>query len=360
MIGVLLAVVGDLRDESGELFDLEAQGASPAEIRRHLLLRAGVVAGVGGAGGLGAGLVVGALAVSVVTVTAGAASPLPPLVRVEDWPLVGLALAAVCAAAGLAASCRHARRLRRRGPAPVLGGARVSAAVEASDLFRLYESDEGSSVALQGLSLAVEPGELVVVLGPSGSGKSTLLRILAGLDRPSAGTVHVFGEDLRTLRGRALRAYRSRTLGYADQHYTRALLPELGARSQVEVRLGLLGAGRREAARTAGELLERVGLGERGAAGRASSPAASSSGSRSASRSRTGRASSSRTSRPGSSTARTRPTSTGSCASSPARPERRRSSSATTPSRRPSPTASSRSGTAASAPRRPAASSAPS
>ena len=142
----------------------------------------------------------------------------------------------------------------------------MSVAVEASDLFRLYKSGEGSSVALQGLSLAVEPGELVVVLGPSGSGKSTLLRILAGLDRPSAGTVQVFGEDLRTLRGRALRAYRSRTLGYADQHYTRALLPELGARSQVEVRLGLLGAGRREAARIAGELLERVGLAERGTA----------------------------------------------------------------------------------------------
>jgi len=138
------------------------------------------------------------------------------------------------------------------------------AAVEASDLFRLYAGEEGGSVALQGLSLAVEPGEVVVVLGPSGSGKSTLLRILAGLDRPSAGTVRVFGEDLRKLRGRALREYRSRTLGYADQHYTRALLPELGARRQVEIRLGLLGSGRREATHAATELLERVGLGERG------------------------------------------------------------------------------------------------
>jgi hypothetical protein len=91
-IGVLLGVVGDLRDESGELFDLEAQGASPTDVRRHLLLRAASVAGIGGAGGLAAGAIVGALVVSVVTVTAGATQPLPPLQHVSDWPLVLLAL----------------------------------------------------------------------------------------------------------------------------------------------------------------------------------------------------------------------------------------------------------------------------
>ena len=78
-------------------------------------------------------------------------------------------------------------------------------AVEARDLFRLYASPEGTSVALQGLTLDVAVGELLVVFGPSGSGKSTLLRILAGLDRPSAGSVSVFGHDLRTLRGRGAR-----------------------------------------------------------------------------------------------------------------------------------------------------------
>jgi ABC-type lipoprotein export system ATPase subunit len=142
----------------------------------------------------------------------------------------------------------------------------VNAAVEADGLFRLYPTEDGSAVALQGLSLAVEPGELLVVLGPSGSGKSTLLRMLAGLDRPSAGTVRVHGHDLRTLRGRALREYRTRTLGYADQHYARALLPELGAGEQIELRLGLLGLGRRERVRAAFELLERVGLADRAAA----------------------------------------------------------------------------------------------
>ncbi|HUJ91956.1 MAG TPA: ATP-binding cassette domain-containing protein [Gaiellaceae bacterium] len=136
----------------------------------------------------------------------------------------------------------------------------MTPAVEASDLFRIFPSDEGASAALQGLSLTVEEGELVVVFGPSGSGKSTLLRILAGLDRPSAGSVRVFGEDLRTLRGRALLDYRSRTLGYADQHYTRALAPELTAREQIAFRLGLLGVSARARVRAADELLERVGV----------------------------------------------------------------------------------------------------
>jgi len=136
-------------------------------------------------------------------------------------------------------------------------------AVDARDLFRLYASPEGTSVALQGLSLGVDERELVVVFGPSGSGKSTLLRILAGLDRPSAGSVSVAGHDLRTLRGRALLDYRSRTLGYADQHYGRALEPELTARRLVGLRPALLGASRRECERTADRLLERVGLLER-------------------------------------------------------------------------------------------------
>jgi ABC-type lipoprotein export system ATPase subunit len=139
----------------------------------------------------------------------------------------------------------------------------MSAAVEAADLFRIYATPQGTTVALQGLSLEVEEGELLVVFGPSGSGKSTLLRILAGLDHPSAGAVRVFGDDLRTLRGRSLAAYRSRTLGYADQHYTRALAPELTARELVALRLGLLGVAADERDRSADRLLDRVGLFDR-------------------------------------------------------------------------------------------------
>ncbi len=132
--------------------------------------------------------------------------------------------------------------------------------IEVRDVFRIYNTPEGDAAALQGLSLNVPDGELLVVLGPSGSGKSTLLRLLAGLDRPSAGTVRVFGEDVGKLAGRALGAWRARTLGYADQHYVRALVPELTARELVGLELALRGTPSRARLARADELLERVGL----------------------------------------------------------------------------------------------------
>jgi ABC-type lipoprotein export system ATPase subunit len=136
----------------------------------------------------------------------------------------------------------------------------VRPAVEVEDVFRVYASAEGTAAALQGLSLTVQPGEIVAILGPSGSGKTTLLRILAGLDRPSAGHVSVAGVDLRRLRGRGLDRYRNRQLGYADQRYTQALAPELTAGRLVSLRLALAGEPRAARDRRAAKLLERVGL----------------------------------------------------------------------------------------------------
>jgi ABC-type lipoprotein export system ATPase subunit len=135
--------------------------------------------------------------------------------------------------------------------------------VEARDLYRLYATPQGTAVALQGLSLDVRAGELLVVFGPSGSGKTTLLRILAALDRPTAGSVRVAQHDLRTMRGRALLEYRSRTLGYADQHYAKALTPELTARELVGLRLALHGVDRAQRDRAADELLDKIGLADR-------------------------------------------------------------------------------------------------
>ena len=84
----------------------------------------------------------------------------------------------------------------------------MSAAVDIRDAFRIHRSAGGTAVALQGLSLEVEEGEIVVVLGPSGSGKTTLLRILGGFDSLSAGTVHVLGEDMGRLSPGALASER--------------------------------------------------------------------------------------------------------------------------------------------------------
>ena len=101
LVGIALGLVSDRRDESGELHDLEAQGAEPATLRRHLRLRAFGIAVFGLVGGLATGAVLGALVISLVRVTAGAAAPQPPLRLAVDWARTSLAVAlyAVLAAA---------------------------------------------------------------------------------------------------------------------------------------------------------------------------------------------------------------------------------------------------------------------
>lgn len=92
--GLLLVVIADLRDERGELFDLEAQGATPTTLRRHLRLRAALLVGVGLVGGIATAAVLSALVVSLVEVTANATQPQPPLVLSVDWGVLGLGLLA--------------------------------------------------------------------------------------------------------------------------------------------------------------------------------------------------------------------------------------------------------------------------
>ena len=101
------------------------------------------------------------------------------------------------------------------------------------------------------------------MLGPSGSGKSTLLRIVAGFDRASAGSVRVAGVDVGALGGWGAARFRSRAIGYADQHYWRALAGELTARELVGIQLGLAGEPAERRRARAEELLDRVGLGDR-------------------------------------------------------------------------------------------------
>jgi ABC-type lipoprotein export system ATPase subunit len=139
----------------------------------------------------------------------------------------------------------------------------VKHVVELDHVFRVYPTKEGGAAALQGLTFTVREGEIVVVFGPSGSGKTTMLRILAGFDRPSAGRVDVLGVDLRRLGRRKLDDFRGRRLGYADQHYSAALAPELTARELVAFPLGLAGAVRERQLERADALLDVVGLAER-------------------------------------------------------------------------------------------------
>ena len=136
----------------------------------------------------------------------------------------------------------------------------MASLVQARELFAVYPSATGGVAALQGLTLDVEEGAICVVLGPSGSGKTTLMRVLAGLERPSAGSIVVAGVDLSHASQRRLEHYRAHLLGYADQHYWRALAGELTAEQLVALPLGLAGLRAPERTMRARELLERVGV----------------------------------------------------------------------------------------------------
>ncbi|HBZ79857.1 MULTISPECIES: ABC transporter ATP-binding protein [Brevibacillus] len=128
------------------------------------------------------------------------------------------------------------------------------------NLVKIYKANDLEVVALQGLDLRVENGELMGIIGNSGSGKSTLLNMLGGLDRPSAGKLSVAGADLFRLTPRELVQYRLQTVGFVWQNNARNLIPYLSALQNVEMPMLLRGMRKRERAH---ELLELVGLGHR-------------------------------------------------------------------------------------------------
>ena len=180
----------------------------------------------------------------------------------------------------------------------------MAAVVDARDLYAVYPSPAGGVAALRGLTLSVDEREICVVLGPSGSGKTTLMRVLAGLHRPSAGTVVVAGLDLGRASPRAAPALTAATFSAMPTSTTGGARRRADGRG-ARVRSARARVGRAARATGAGtELLERVGLLDRAKAAPASSPAASSSASRSARHSRIVRACSSPTSRRASSTPR--------------------------------------------------------
>ncbi|MBB3109091.1 ABC-type lipoprotein export system ATPase subunit [Paenibacillus phyllosphaerae] len=132
--------------------------------------------------------------------------------------------------------------------------------IECEGLVKIYKSDDLEVVALQGLNLNVQDGEMMAIIGNSGSGKSTLLNILGGLDRPSAGSVKVGPWDLLKITDDQLVEYKRDTVGFIWQNNARNLLPYLSAIENVEMPMMLSGRLDRAYAK---QLLEWVGLKER-------------------------------------------------------------------------------------------------
>ena len=136
-------------------------------------------------------------------------------------------------------------------------------AVEAVELGKYIENGlgthEGRLDILRGLNLQVSSGERIAIIGSSGSGKSTLLALLAGLDSPSAGKVHISGTEISSLDEDGRAALRGRSMGFVFQSFQ--LMPALTALENVMLPLQL--AGRKDAKERALSALERVGLGQR-------------------------------------------------------------------------------------------------
>jgi putative ABC transport system ATP-binding protein len=135
-------------------------------------------------------------------------------------------------------------------------------ALELRNLGKTYREGETERVVLRDVSLAIAPGEIVVVVGRSGSGKSTLLNLIAGIDRPTAGSVSVNGTDLTALDEQARTEFRRRHIGFVFQFFN--LIPLLTVEENLLLPLDLNGRADEKGVLRARALLERVGLAGRG------------------------------------------------------------------------------------------------
>ncbi|MCW6005198.1 ABC transporter ATP-binding protein [Micromonospora sp. CPCC 205371] len=133
--------------------------------------------------------------------------------------------------------------------------------ISASGIARTYELDGVSVPALRGVSLTVDAGDYVAIVGPSGSGKSTLMHLLGALDRPTSGQLVIGGRDVATLSAPEMARLRNETIGFVFQSFH--LLPRTSAVDNVALPLVYRGLGARQRRARAAAMLERVGLGHR-------------------------------------------------------------------------------------------------
>ncbi len=133
--------------------------------------------------------------------------------------------------------------------------------IELTDITRVYGKGESAASALRGVSLAIERGAFVRIVGTSGSGKTTLLNVIGGLDSGYTGTAVVDGKDLRAMDDRDLSRFRNETVGFVFQHFH--LLEHLDARHNVALADFFNSRDGGDPLRRAAEVLERVGLGDK-------------------------------------------------------------------------------------------------
>lgn len=129
------------------------------------------------------------------------------------------------------------------------------------DLHKTYHEGDRSLRVLEGVSLDIDAGEFIAVLGASGSGKSTLLNLLSGIDRPDSGQIRIDGSDITPFNDRQLTLFRRDHIGIVFQFFN--LIPTLTVRENITLPQELGGGNRRQAETRADDLLEQVGLGDR-------------------------------------------------------------------------------------------------